>query len=171
VEVRLRIGSRELTVALSPDAAVVDGVRHALVTLWTSGGRMASGASVEELSVEIDGVPCRALVARSRDRVTVVAAGRTYVFETGEERRHPGGGGTASGTVAAPMPGKVTAVLVKIGDVVEPGAPLVVLEAMKMESTLTAEVAGRVAAVAAVVGALVAAGDVLIEITPSAPTS
>ncbi len=50
---------------------------------------------------------------------------------------------------------------------VEVGQALVVLEAMKMkmESTLAAEVAGRVTSVRAVAGASVAAGDVLVEIT------
>ena len=66
------------------------------------------------------------------------------------------------------MPGKVVAVLVAEGDVVEVGQALVVLEAMKMESTLAAEVAGRVRAVRAVAGALVTAGDLLVEIEPSA---
>jgi len=57
-------------------------------------------------------------------------------------------------------------VLVAEGDVVEVGQALVVLEAMKMESTLAAEVAGRVTSVRAVAGATVAGGDVLVEITP-----
>ena len=51
---------------------------------------------------------------------------------------------------------------------VEVGQALVVLEAMKMESTLAAEVAGRVDAVRVAPGALVAAGDVLVEIAPRA---
>jgi biotin carboxyl carrier protein len=66
------------------------------------------------------------------------------------------------------MPGTVIAVLVAVGDAVEAGQPVVVLEAMKMESTLVAEVAGRVGAVAALAGALVAGGDVLVEIEPAA---
>jgi len=47
------------------------------------------------------------------------------------------------------------------------GQALVVLEAMKMESTLAAEVAGRVTSVPAVAGASVAAGDLLVEIGPA----
>ena len=50
---------------------------------------------------------------------------------------------------------------------VEVGQALVVLEAMKMESTLAGEVAGRVTSVRAVAGATVAAGDLLVEITPA----
>jgi biotin carboxyl carrier protein len=65
------------------------------------------------------------------------------------------------------MPGKVIAVLVAAGDTVEAGQPVVVLEAMKMESTLAAEVAGTVAAVSATPGATVGAGELLVEITPA----
>ena len=50
---------------------------------------------------------------------------------------------------------------------VEVGQALVVLEAMKMESTLAAEVAGRVTSVRATAGASVAAGDLLVEIAPA----
>jgi biotin carboxyl carrier protein len=87
-----------------------------------------------------------------------------FTFETGDESggAHAGAG---SGVVTAPMPGKVIAVLVAVGETVEVGQPLVVLEAMKMESTLSAEVAGRVTAVATIAGATVAAGDLLVEIT------
>ena len=49
------------------------------------------------------------------------------------------------GSLAAPMPGKVLQVLVRPGDTVAKGAPLVILEAMKMEHTIAAPHDGRVA--------------------------
>jgi 3-methylcrotonyl-CoA carboxylase alpha subunit len=55
-------------------------------------------------------------------------------------------------------------VLVAVGDAVEAGQPLVVLEAMKMETTLRAEIAGTIAAVGASPGDMVEAGAALIEI-------
>ena len=64
----------------------------------------------------------------------------------------------------APMPGKVVKVLVATGDVVTVGQALVVLEAMKMETTLVAEVAGTVAMVAATPGGMIDAGAVVVEI-------
>src|SRR5207247_10454841 len=98
-------------------------------------------------------------------RVLVGRAGRGYVFESGGEARQAAAG-VGSGAVVGPMPGKVLAVLVAPGERVAIGQPVVVLEAMKMESTLTADVAGSVRMVAAVAGATVAGGDVLVEITP-----
>jgi len=58
----------------------------------------------------------------------------------------------SAGSLAAPMPGKVTAVRVKAGDAVEKGDPLIVLEAMKMEHTVTAPADGVVEAVHFAVG-------------------
>lgn len=172
VEVVLRLGGRPLAVRLEGDErgyrAAVDGVTHRLAAL-VAGPRAAGarGATVEEVSLEIDGRPRRALVARSRNRVLVALAGRVYAFEAGEAAR--GGAGPApSGTVVAPMPGKIVAVLVAVGDAIEAGQPLVILEAMKMETPLTASVGGRVRTVAAVVGATVDGGAVLVEIEPAA---
>jgi geranyl-CoA carboxylase alpha subunit len=63
----------------------------------------------------------------------------------------------------APMNGRVVAVHAKTGDAVAQGAPLVVLEAMKMEHTLAAPAALRVKAVHVVKGAQVAPGKLLLE--------
>jgi 3-methylcrotonyl-CoA carboxylase alpha subunit len=173
MEHHLRQGSATLRVQLAPDgdafsATLADRV-HRIAVLAT-GPRLAAagGATVEELALEIDGRPRRALVARVRDRILVALDGRVYAFETGEAARGTGHGGAGSNVVTAPMPGKVVAVLVAAGDAVTPGQPLVVLEAMKMESTLAAELEGRVRAVHAVAGALVDAGQVLVELEPAA---
>ena len=166
MDVHFRLGPRTLHVVLAPEsegfAVSVDGDPHRVMRL---GARM-SGAGVEELALEIDGRSWRALVARVHGRVLVSLAGRVFAFDRGDEAggAHAGAG---SGVVTAPMPGKVVTVLVRVGETVEVGQPLVVLEAMKMESTLAAEVAGRVTAVPAVTGTTVAAGDLLVEITPA----
>src|SRR5207249_702232 len=76
--------------------------------------------------LEVDGRAVRTVVARSRDRVLVALAGRVYIFETGEEARQAAAG-MGTGTVVAPMPGKVLAVLVAPGERVAIGQPLVVL--------------------------------------------
>src|SRR5262249_46216130 len=128
-----------------------------------------AGATVEELVLRFDdGAPCRAVVARTRDRIHVAVAGTTCIFERVDDAHGGGAAGAGSGSVIAPMPGKVVRVLVAPGDAVPAGQAVVVVEAMKMETTLAAEVDGTVAAVHAETGAMVDAGAVLVEITPAA---
>jgi len=67
------------------------------------------------------------------------------------------------GSLTAPMPGKVVQVLAEAGSSVERGAPLVVLEAMKMEHTLAAPAPGRVAAIHYAVGDTVEEGAEIID--------
>lgn len=67
-------------------------------------------------------------------------------------------------SMSAPMPGLVLKILVKPGDVVSKGTPLVVLEAMKMEHLVLATHEGTVGAVNCAEGELVQAGVELVEI-------
>ena len=71
----------------------------------------------------------------------------------------------SDGQVRAPMNGKVVAVLVAVGDAVEKGQRLVVVEAMKMQHEMTASVAGKVARLAVKPGDQVATRQVLVELT------
>jgi len=73
---------------------------------------------------------------------------------------------SASGSLCAPMPGTVVRVAAREGEIVEAGADLVVLEAMKMEHHIPAPHRGRVRAVRIRQGDTVAAGQVLVEIEP-----
>ena len=74
------------------------------------------------------------------------------------------GAGAAGGDVVAPMQGTVVKVEVAEGDAVEVGGPLLVLEAMKMETTITAVTSGTVVTVAAQAGQTVRSGQVLVRI-------
>lgn len=65
--------------------------------------------------------------------------------------------------IRAPIPGKVVRLAVDRGDVVLPGQPLLVLEAMKMETNITAPVAGKIAKINVAAGENVAAGQVVVE--------
>ncbi|WP_395690219.1 acetyl/propionyl/methylcrotonyl-CoA carboxylase subunit alpha [Nocardioides sp.] len=67
----------------------------------------------------------------------------------------------ASGSLLAPMPGTVVAVAVEAGARVEAGQPVLVLEAMKMQHTVSAPYAGTVTEIDVKPGAQVAAGEVL----------
>jgi biotin carboxyl carrier protein len=62
----------------------------------------------------------------------------------------------------APMPGRVTAIHIQLGQEVEPGAPLLSLEAMKMENVLKAEGIGVVAKIEIQEGDVVEKGALLI---------
>jgi acetyl-CoA/propionyl-CoA carboxylase biotin carboxyl carrier protein len=72
----------------------------------------------------------------------------------------------AGGPVASPMPGTVLVVKVAEGDVVSAGAPLVVVEAMKMEHTVTAPVDGVVSELRVQAGQQVALDESLAVVTP-----
>jgi pyruvate carboxylase subunit B len=67
--------------------------------------------------------------------------------------------------LVAPMPGLIVRVNVQVGDTVQPGAPVVVMEAMKMENELRAQSAGVVSVVRVQAGAAVEKGAVLVELS------
>ena len=69
--------------------------------------------------------------------------------------------------VRAPLPGKIIDLRIKAGDTVSKGQPLLVLEAMKMEHTLTAPADGTVKSVRYAVGEQVAEGAELVEFEAS----
>ncbi|HND85129.1 MAG TPA: acetyl-CoA carboxylase biotin carboxyl carrier protein subunit [Pseudobdellovibrionaceae bacterium] len=81
------------------------------------------------------------------------------------KRAQSHGNGNEDCEVTAPMPGKITKVFVAKGDVVTQGQALVVMEAMKMEYTLQAEIAGKVTDVRAEVGQQVGLGEQLIYLS------
>ena len=105
--------------------------------------------------------------ARRKDAILVAVGPRTFDFVRIEEGRRPAPGLAAS-EITAPMPGKVLRVLVKEGDAVSAGQPLVVLEAMKMETALAAESDAIVKRVPVAPGQMVDHGAVLIELSPPA---
>ena len=75
-----------------------------------------------------------------------------------------GAAGGGSGKVAVPMQGTIVKVLVEVGQAVEAGQSVVVLEAMKMENQIEADKTGTVKAVNVKPGDTVGAGDVVVEI-------
>jgi acetyl-CoA/propionyl-CoA carboxylase biotin carboxyl carrier protein len=74
--------------------------------------------------------------------------------------------GAADGTIRSPMPGTVLAVHVSLGQAVTAGQPVLVVEAMKMEHTVTAPVDGVIAELAAKAGQQVRMDETLAVIGP-----
>ncbi|WP_432022365.1 biotin carboxylase N-terminal domain-containing protein [Streptomyces parvus] len=79
-----------------------------------------------------------------------------------------GAGRSGADTLAAPMPGTVTVVKVAVGDEVEAGQSLLVVEAMKMEHVISAPHAGTVTELDVTAGATVAMDQVLAVVVPAA---
>ena len=72
--------------------------------------------------------------------------------------------GVKSGEIHAIMPGRITSILVKPGEEVSVGTPLVILEAMKMQNEIVSHKAGRVTSIKVQEGDTVRKGEVLVQI-------
>ena len=79
-------------------------------------------------------------------------------------RRHSGAEAEGRQLIVAPMPGKVVRLLVKVGDPVEAGQGLLVVEAMKMQNEIRSPKSGKVERVLVREGQAVNAGEVLCAV-------
>ncbi len=95
-----------------------------------------------------------AVIATNGNTVHIHAGGRTFTVQFIEpvSSLADDTGASADAVARAPMPGAVLSVAVSVGDKVEQGDPLVVIESMKMETTVRATRDGTVAIVHVVVG-------------------
>ena len=89
--------------------------------------------------------------------------GETYVIDVNESAARKRARHRDQST-SAPMPGVALKILVSVGDVVAKGAPLVILEAMKMEHQIVAPREGTIASINCVEGEMVQPGVELITI-------
>ena len=144
--VRIRIGDRELAAEFMPN---------------TDGGGVLA----------IDGRRYPVFSARQKDSILVSVGPASFEFKPAEAASRRRARGLAATEITAPMPGKILKVLVRDGDLVEAGQPLVVIEAMKMETTLAAESAAMVKQVRVEEGQTVDHGAVLIELSPPPASS
>jgi biotin carboxyl carrier protein len=162
-----------VTVGGRESAVEVDGDRV------TVAGRTVT-ASLERLPgtplavVTMDGRPSTLPLERQgRGRWIVAVHGERHEIEVVDERtRHirslagTGAAAPAGGVIRAPMPGLVVRIQVEVGQRVASGAPVAVLEAMKMENQLKASAAGVVRAILVRAGEAVEKGKGLIDIGP-----
>ncbi len=140
----------------------VAGGQEEVVELTAEGVRLAGRTEAAELAslpggrgrhhLRIGDRGYRIHAARSDDGWVVRIGGRTVRVRVEDERtrriREMAGqdlGAGGGGEVRAPMPGRIVRILVDVGQEVEPGTPLLTIEAMKMENELRAERGGIVA--------------------------
>lgn len=121
---------------------LVDG-KQFVVDLDPRKGAIAASVGASEVTLRVEDALHRRLAS---------AAGAGRVVARGE-------------TIRAPIAGKVVKLLVAVGDQVEPGSAVIVLEAMKMENELVAERGGTVVSVTKQPGQAVDSGEVLIELS------
>jgi len=105
----------------------------------------------------------RAHAMRDGSTVWVAVAGETYRLDIEDVKRGRSGSLLGADEIRAPMTGTVLSVLAKVGDTVEAGQPVLVVEAMKMEHTLKAPRAGLIEEVACSEGDQVEAQSVLVS--------
>jgi biotin carboxyl carrier protein len=92
------------------------------------------------------------------------SAGDQLGFRLETDERKVAEEAVGEGALKSPMPGTVTKVSRKVGDVVKKGESILAMEAMKMELVLKAEYNGRVVKIDVAEGEFVEAGRVLVEI-------
>ncbi|CAO3430285.1 acetyl-CoA carboxylase biotin carboxylase subunit [Azospirillum doebereinerae] len=158
------------------DLSLMDGETARAVTLHfrpdgyevvVDGGApiRATGVSFEDgvLTAGIGGARVRATVVQQGLDLTVLIGGAVSRLKLDDPSARAAEQEGGSGRLTAPMPGTVVRVLVEAGQVVEAGAPLMLLEAMKMEHTIKAPAAGTVSAVNFAAGDQVSEGvDLLV---------
>lgn len=134
--------------------------RTGLVLAADEAVQLVSSAPDEVVLADANGVACRFAVARYGDDVYVDSA-RGPVHLNVVPRFPEPGSSVAKGSLVAPMPGNVIRLGAQVGDSVTTGQPLIWLEAMKMEHTITAPADGVLRSLNVTTGQQVEVGAVL----------
>ncbi|CAN7560469.1 acetyl/propionyl/methylcrotonyl-CoA carboxylase subunit alpha [Pseudoduganella sp. LjRoot289] len=148
--------------------AVRVGYSHAGWTVGLGEGTVAMTLVARDggqLTIKLDGATVRGTVVLAADMFHVFTGGAHYMLAYSNPLAHAGEAEAEGGRLTAPMPGKIVALLVEPGNTVEKGAPLLIMEAMKMEHTIAAPASGTVEELLYAVGDQVADGDQLLVFT------
>lgn len=133
-----------------------DGQIHALTI-------SSVGDSAHALRITLDGRTLQAHAVWEGEALHVFDAQGRRTLRYIDPMAHAGHSEHEGGTLTAPMPGKIVAVLAVKGSTVEKGAPLLIMEAMKMEHTIAAPANGTVEELLYAVGDQVAEGAQLLD--------
>jgi pyruvate carboxylase subunit B len=165
VKYLVKVGDADVEVTLDADIVQVDG------TTVVAHATDLEGTPVRMVTI---GDEVHRVVARrgpTRGRYTLWLDGFRYEVEALDERTRAirelsgvSAGPSGPAPLVAPMPGMIVRIAVQVGDQVQAGQGLVVMEAMKMENELRATSAGTVKAILAQVGTAVEKGTVLLEL-------
>lgn len=118
-------------------------------------GVSPSGESERRFYMTVDGEP---------EEITLESLGAAEAASESKPGRRPRA--TAAGHVTATMPGNVVEVLVKEGQSVQAGDPVLVIEAMKMETEIKAPITGKIARVLVEKGDRITPTEMLVDIQP-----
>ncbi len=170
---RINADADELLTFVDGEEHVSVRVRHVsdggLRLTFASGETCEASAEIEPLggiAACIGSLRVTARVVKRCDELTILYAGQSYrLLRFDPTRLVDVDDGSSDGRLSAPMPGKVTKVLVADGATVQRGQPLLILEAMKMENTILAPRNGIVNAVRFAEGELVREGEALVDFT------
>jgi 3-methylcrotonyl-CoA carboxylase alpha subunit len=156
----LRDGETVMTIRAEPGP---DGVRLTLPT-----GPVL--ARPEPNGLRLDGVAYRLRVVRQGEAIIVIQHASNHILHPVDQLAPPASAASGGGKVMAPIPGRVVRILVAPGDSVLRGAALLVIEAMKMELTLSAPMDGVVATIRPAVDEMVQEGTELVTFVVDEPT-
>ncbi len=103
------------------------------------------------------------------NQIWIHRQGRTFVAPLREPRENRAGvSGSGNNLVKAPMPGKITKIFKTVGDQLKPGEVILIMEAMKMEYSLKAEIGGELEQLNCKLSDQVQLGEVLAKISAKA---
>ncbi|MBK7830185.1 MAG: hypothetical protein IPO88_01450 [Nannocystis sp.] len=159
----VRVGERAHRVRVEGERAQVDGVWMTVVA--SPGGRslVREDGGHGQRAVTLDG-RAAADSASVGGVATVVEVRTAQAAALAATMAGGRAGGAAGSQLKAPMPGRVVRLLVGVGQVVERGAPVIIVEAMKMENEVRASASGTVLRINTSEGATVDAGQLLVEL-------
>jgi 3-methylcrotonyl-CoA carboxylase alpha subunit len=135
---------------------------------WTVAQGGASGQATvvrhegSDYAIRLDGRLVRGTVVSDGEDVHVFAGERHALLRYIDPLLHAGEAEDEGGRLTAPMPGKIVAILVKKDEAVVKGAPLLIMEAMKMEHTIAAPRDGVVQELLYAISDQVAEGEPLL---------
>ncbi|MBV8522339.1 MAG: acetyl/propionyl/methylcrotonyl-CoA carboxylase subunit alpha [Acetobacteraceae bacterium] len=156
-DLRFRRGEETLTVRTHPQAG--GSFRLDL----PAGSVQAEAAESEAgMFLRVDGISHRARVVRRGAELTVILAGRNHVLHQVDPLAPPRLEMAGEDKLIAPIPARVSRVLIEPGARVKKGVPLLVLEAMKMELTLSAPLDGTIETLRHRAGEMVEEGTELV---------